>query len=169
MLPPRLKVLSGFQEMLTCIKESSYLFCSRLKMTKNFSLVMDNVLGFCCLLYCYHFKIMLMSCFILLMISMVSDIIRYVTSGRIGYVEKYVENGAETASALRDMADMYAMFIVGKGGRAQSPLTIGLSDWEECPELGTVGDFLASPEFDLSGSVLVVQQFRPSKSEKNDP
>ncbi|XP_027179025.1 cation/H(+) antiporter 2-like [Coffea eugenioides] len=94
---------------------------------------------------------------------------RYVTSGRIGYVEKYVENGAETASALRDMADMYAMFIVGKGGRAQSPPTIGLSDWEECPELGTVGDFLASPEFDLSGSVLVVQQFRPSKSEKNDP
>ncbi|KAL3525212.1 hypothetical protein ACH5RR_013584 [Cinchona calisaya] len=90
---------------------------------------------------------------------------RYVTSGQIGFVEKYVENGAETASALRDMADMYSMFIVGMGGRRHSPLTTGMSDWEECPELGTVGDFLASPEFDLSGSVLVVQQYRPSKKE----
>ncbi|KAL3630803.1 hypothetical protein CASFOL_023787 [Castilleja foliolosa] len=88
---------------------------------------------------------------------------RYVTSGQVGYVEKKVTNGAETASALRDMADMYSMFIVGKGGRWHSTLTTGLSDWEECPELGKVGDFLASSDFELSGSVLVVQQHRSSK------
>ncbi|KAK4410159.1 Cation/H(+) antiporter 1 [Sesamum angolense] len=83
---------------------------------------------------------------------------RYVTSGQVGYIEKLVENGGETASALRDMADMYAMFIVGKRSRGHSTITTGMSDWEECPELGKVGDFLASSDFDLSGSVLVIQQ-----------
>ncbi|XP_057491063.1 cation/H(+) antiporter 1-like [Actinidia eriantha] len=90
---------------------------------------------------------------------------RYVTSGQVGYVEKYVENGAETASALMDMADMYSLFIVGKGGRGHSPLTTGMSDWEECPELGTVGDLLASTDFDISGSVLVIQQHRHSSND----
>ena len=92
-------------------------------------------------------------------------IVRYVTSGQAGYVEKYVENGAETASALMDMADMYSLFIVGKGGRGHSPLTTGMSDWEECPELGTVGDLLASTDFDISGSVLVIQQHRHSSND----
>ncbi|KAG8373608.1 hypothetical protein BUALT_Bualt11G0042000 [Buddleja alternifolia] len=87
---------------------------------------------------------------------------RYVTSGEIGYVEKHVENGRETACALRDMADMYSLFIVGKGGSGDPNLTTGMSDWEECPELGKVGDLLASSDFDLSGSVLVIQQHRPS-------
>ncbi|CAL5369032.1 unnamed protein product [Camellia sinensis] len=91
---------------------------------------------------------------------------RYVTSGQVGYVEKYVETGAETAAALRDMADMYSLFIVGKGGRGHSPLTSAMSDWEECPELGTVGDLLASTDFDLSGSVLVIQQHRISNDEQ---
>lgn len=89
----------------------------------------------------------------------------YVTTGQVGYVEKHVENGAETASALKDMADMYSMFIVGKGARGHSGLTTGMSDWEECPELGKVGDLLASSDFDLSGSVLVIQQHRPSNNE----
>lgn len=94
--------------------------------------------------------------------------IRYVATGQVGYVEKVVENGAETASALRDMAEMYSLFIVGKDGRGHSILKAGMSDWEECPELGKVGDFLASPEFDISGSVLVVQQYRPSKNDDDD-
>ncbi|CAH9069400.1 unnamed protein product [Cuscuta europaea] len=93
---------------------------------------------------------------------------RYVTSGQVGYVEKVVENGSETACALRDMADMYSLFIVGREGRGHSPLTTGISDWEECPELGKVGDFLASAEFDFCGSVLVMQQHRPSKHEDDD-
>ncbi|XP_074371716.1 cation/H(+) antiporter 2-like [Apium graveolens] len=83
---------------------------------------------------------------------------RYVTSGRVGYIEKHVDNGAETCSYLKDILDMYTMFIVGRGGRRQTTITTGLNDWEECPELGTVGDLLASSEFDESGSVLVVQQ-----------
>ncbi|KAG6401057.1 hypothetical protein SASPL_137902 [Salvia splendens] len=92
---------------------------------------------------------------------------RFVTSGQAGYVMKHVENGEETAMALRDMADMYTMFIVGKGSRCNSSLTTGISDWEECPELGRVGDFLASPDFELCGSVLVVQQHRSASADED--
>ena len=93
----------------------------------------------------------------------------YVTSGTAGYTEKFVDNGAQTAMILRDIAEKYSMFIVGKGGgRADSALTTGMSDWEECPELGIVADFLASSEFNNSGSVLVIQQHVPSKSDPED-
>ena len=88
---------------------------------------------------------------------------RYVTSGQIGYVEKFVNDGAETLESLKEMGDMYSLFIVGKGGRGQCSLTVGMSDWEECPELGTVGDVLASSDFDIHGSVLVIQQHRDAK------
>ncbi|KAK7405448.1 hypothetical protein VNO78_06750 [Psophocarpus tetragonolobus] len=88
---------------------------------------------------------------------------RYVTSGQIGYVEKFVKDGAQTVDSLKQIGDMYSLFIVGKGGRGQSSLTIGMSDWEECPELGTVGDVLASSDFEIHGSVLIVQQHRDVK------
>ncbi|KAE9617294.1 hypothetical protein Lal_00034777 [Lupinus albus] len=88
---------------------------------------------------------------------------RYVTSGQIGYVEKFVKDGAQTVESLKDMGDMYSLFIVGKGGRGHCSLTIGMSDWEECPELGTVGDVLASSDFEIHGSILVVQQHRDAK------
>lgn len=93
---------------------------------------------------------------------------RYVASGQIGCVEKYVNNGADTVRALKDMGDMYSLFIVGKGGRGNSPITTGMSDWEECPELGTVGDVLASSEFDIRGSVLVIQQHKSSQADLLD-
>ncbi|KAJ7952618.1 Cation/H(+) antiporter like [Quillaja saponaria] len=86
--------------------------------------------------------------------------LRYVASGQIGYVEKYVCNGVQTVAALKEIGDLYSLFMVGKGGRGNCPLTISLSDWEECPELGTVGDVLASPEFNITGSVVVIQQHR---------
>ncbi|XP_061979824.1 cation/H(+) antiporter 2-like [Populus nigra] len=92
---------------------------------------------------------------------------RYVTSGQVGYVEKYVENGTQTAEALRDIHDTFSLLIVGKGGRGNSPMTTGMSDWEECPELGTVGDLLASSELNTNSSVLVIQQYRHSRNDLN--
>lgn len=95
------------------------------------------------------------------------SVFRYVTSGQVGYVEKYVENGLQTAEALRDIHDTYSLFIVGKSGGGHSPLTTGMSDWEECPELGTVGDLLASSN-NINGSVLVIQQYRHSRNDIRD-
>ncbi|KAL9664036.1 hypothetical protein QQ045_019433 [Rhodiola kirilowii] len=88
---------------------------------------------------------------------------RDVASGCIGFVEKYVNDGADTVRALRDMADMYSLFIVGKGGKDNCQMTTGMSDWEECPELGKIGDLLASEELDTRSSVLVIQQKRTSE------
>ncbi|XP_003603668.2 cation/H(+) antiporter 1 [Medicago truncatula] len=88
---------------------------------------------------------------------------RYVASGQIGYVEKFVKDGTQTVESLKEIGDLYSLFIVGRGGRGNSSLTIGMSDWEECPELGTVGDVLASSDFDIHGSVLVIQQHRDVK------
>lgn len=88
------------------------------------------------------------------------DFFRYARSGQIGYVEKHVRNGVETLGILREIGEMYSLFIVGKGKRGHSPMTTGMSDWEECPELGIVGDILASSEFNTGGSVLIIQQHR---------
>ena len=63
---------------------------------------------------------------------------------------------------------MYSLFIVGKSGRGNSPLTTGICDWEECHELGIVGDFLISSDFNINGLVLVIQQHRNSKKELMD-
>jgi len=88
---------------------------------------------------------------------------RHVASGKIGYVENFVKDGRETVECLKEIGDIYSLFIVGKGGRGNNSLTIDMSDWEECPELGSVGDILASSDFDIHGSVLVIQQHRDVK------
>ncbi|KAL6011836.1 hypothetical protein ACLOJK_002302 [Asimina triloba] len=88
---------------------------------------------------------------------------RYVVTGLVSYVDKFVDNGAQTVTTLTAMEGMFSLFVVGKGGRGLSPLTTGIGEWEEYPELGAIGDLLASSDFTLSGSVLVIQQYRPTK------
>ncbi|XP_057982666.1 cation/H(+) antiporter 15 [Malania oleifera] len=75
------------------------------------------------------------------------------------YAEKLVNNGEETVAAIRSMDNVHDLFIVGRGQGMISPLTAGLTDWSECPELGAIGDLLASSDFAATVSVLVVQQY----------
>lgn len=77
----------------------------------------------------------------------------------IVYNEKVVHNGEETVAAIRSMDNVHDLFIVGRGQGIISPLTAGLTDWSECPELGAIGDLLASSDFAATVSVLVVQQY----------
>lgn len=77
----------------------------------------------------------------------------------IVYTEKVVNNGEETVAAIRSMDNIHDLFIVGRGQGMISPLTAGLTDWSECPELGAIGDMLASSDFAATVSVLVVQQY----------
>lgn len=88
--------------------------------------------------------------------------LRYVISGKVGFIEKFVSSGDQTVEALREIGETmdFSLLIVGKGSQGRSEMTTGLSDWEECPELGTVGDLLASADFDLKCSILVIQQHR---------
>ncbi|XP_024993415.1 cation/H(+) antiporter 15 [Cynara cardunculus var. scolymus] len=77
----------------------------------------------------------------------------------IAYTEQVVNNGEETVAAIRSVDNVHDLFIVGRGQGLVSPLTAGLTDWSECPELGAIGDLLASSDFAATVSVLVVQQY----------
>ena len=76
----------------------------------------------------------------------------------INYIEKIVSNGEQTVAAIRETNNANDLFIVGRGQGDSSPLTEGLTDWSECPELGAIGDLLASSDFETSASVLVMHQ-----------
>lgn len=83
-----------------------------------------------------------------------------VVGGQISYAEKYLENSAETFSTLRSFEGQYSFIIVGRGGGVNSILTKGMNDWQQCPELGPIGDVLSGPEFSKTMSVLIIQQHR---------
>ncbi|KAJ1379161.1 Sodium/solute symporter superfamily [Sesbania bispinosa] len=81
------------------------------------------------------------------------------TDDSIVYIENVVSNGEETVAAIRSMNNVNDLFIVGRGQGTTSPLTDGLTDWSECPELGAIGDLLASSDFETTASVLVMHQY----------
>ncbi|KAL0329583.1 UNVERIFIED_CONTAM: Cation/H(+) antiporter 15 [Sesamum radiatum] len=84
---------------------------------------------------------------------------RTMNDSSIIYTERVVNHGEETVAAIRSIDPIHDLFIVGRGQGMISPLTAGLTDWSECPELGAIGDLLASSDFAASYSVLVVQQY----------
>ncbi|CAO2047775.1 unnamed protein product [Urochloa humidicola] len=94
---------------------------------------------------------------------------RFVAPGVVAYMERSVSNGAETVSALSSMVGMCSLFVVGKGGKEaasgdRAVMTSDMGDWdEECPELGPIGELLASDDLAGCGSVLVLQQHNVSR------
>ncbi|XP_044490057.1 cation/H(+) antiporter 28-like [Mangifera indica] len=83
---------------------------------------------------------------------------RHVAGGHVAYKEKHMANSAETYETLRSLEGQYALIIVGRGGRVNSTLTAGMNDWQQCPELGPVGDVLSGSDFSVSTSVLIIKQ-----------
>jgi nucleotide-binding universal stress UspA family protein len=93
---------------------------------------------------------------------------RHRDNERVVYVEKTVEDAEGTASVVRSMSEKFDLLIVGRRGgdddlEGSAALTSGLSEWSEFPELGVLGDMLASAEFASKVSILVVQQ-QPAKN-----
>ncbi|KAG9453717.1 hypothetical protein H6P81_006621 [Aristolochia fimbriata] len=89
----------------------------------------------------------------------------HVANGPVLYLEKHVSNGAETIAALREVESQYNLFIVGNGSLQ---LPSGMSDFTECPEVGPLGDSLASSEFSTTASVLVIRQHNPRRQEEEE-
>ncbi|XP_010515655.1 PREDICTED: cation/H(+) antiporter 28 [Camelina sativa] len=87
---------------------------------------------------------------------------RYIAGGgRVSYMEKHLTNSSETFTALKSLDGEYGLVIVGRGGgRASSGLTTGLNDWQQCPELGPIGDVLSGSDFSRNTSMLIIQQQR---------
>ncbi|XP_047332656.1 cation/H(+) antiporter 15-like [Impatiens glandulifera] len=79
----------------------------------------------------------------------------------IALEEVVVDNEEQVIELIRGMDGQYDLFVVGKGGRHVSPLTSGLADWCEFPELGPIGDALVTTRFSSAFSVLVMQQYDP--------
>ncbi|MBA0638081.1 hypothetical protein Godav_029355 [Gossypium davidsonii] len=77
----------------------------------------------------------------------------------IVYTENVVNSSEETVAAIRKLDNYHDLLIVGRGHGVMSPLTTGLTDWSEFPELGAIGDILAESDFSSTVSVLVIQQY----------
>ena len=75
---------------------------------------------------------------------------------RIYYKKETVRHGLDTRHVIHKMADNFDPVIVGEYHEPDSPVTLRLREWGESPELGVLGDMLASSVFQFS--VLVVQQ-----------
>ncbi|CAN1252879.1 Cation/H(+) antiporter 4 [Linum perenne] len=78
----------------------------------------------------------------------------------VQYLEKFVSDGSETIKLVTSIASQYDLFVVGRRSDIDidSPQIGGLANWSEFPELGLIGDLLASNDVQTRGSVLVVQQ-----------
>lgn len=89
------------------------------------------------------------------------DEYRYYNVGnrRFEIMDEVVKDGIELSSCIRRMIDYFDLVMVGKQ-HPQSVLLHGHDQWSECPELGVIGDMLASQNFVTKASVLVVQQQR---------
>lgn len=79
----------------------------------------------------------------------------------ITFVEKVVSSGEETIVEIKAMGNSYDLYVIGRrqGIVNYTPVTSGLSDWGSYPVLGAIGDTLASSNFALHASVLVVQHY----------
>ncbi|KAK6227735.1 hypothetical protein QUC31_006816 [Theobroma cacao] len=78
---------------------------------------------------------------------------------RFLYVEEVLRDAEGLSSYIRGAIAHFHLILVGRY-HPQSPLLEGLGEWSECPELGIVGDMLASPDYKTTATVLVIQQQR---------
>ncbi|KAK6240165.1 hypothetical protein QUC31_005634 [Theobroma cacao] len=82
----------------------------------------------------------------------------------VAYIEKQVNSGDQIVSIVTSDYNNFDLYIVGRGHGTISPLTSGLSNWSDFPELGPLGETLVSTDFESPTSVLVVQQSAPPPS-----
>ncbi|KAG6480281.1 cation/H(+) antiporter 15-like [Zingiber officinale] len=86
--------------------------------------------------------------------------VRNASNDSVVYVDQVTSSTEETVAAIRAMGDTHDLYVVGRSqSEAATSLTAGLTEWAECPELGPIGDLLASSDFAMSVSVLVVHQY----------
>ncbi|CAK8532588.1 unnamed protein product [Lathyrus sativus] len=78
----------------------------------------------------------------------------------VKYVEERVKDGPETALIIRCLVAEFDLIIVGRQAGIETPQTCGLLQWSEYPELGVLGDLLASTDAAGKASVFVIQQQR---------
>ncbi|KAF9678917.1 hypothetical protein SADUNF_Sadunf07G0086300 [Salix dunnii] len=77
----------------------------------------------------------------------------------INYIDKTVRDGSDTSSTIKSMVGDHDLIMVGRSSHGTEHEALsGLSEWTDLPELGPIGDLLASEDITRPVSVLVVQQ-----------
>lgn len=76
----------------------------------------------------------------------------------------YAQREVHTSDAIPQLLNEldkgeYDLYILGQGKGRNSLVLSNLLEWTDCPELGVIGDMLASNSFGSSSSILVVQQY----------
>ncbi|XWS56786.1 hypothetical protein CRYUN_Cryun09bG0115500 [Craigia yunnanensis] len=80
-------------------------------------------------------------------------------NGNVLYKEEMVRDGVDTSMLVGSLLEKnYDLILVGRHSRTNSQVLAGLSEWAEFPELGPIGDLLASSEITKPISIFVVQQ-----------
>ncbi|KAL2316904.1 hypothetical protein Fmac_030780 [Flemingia macrophylla] len=82
----------------------------------------------------------------------------------VSYERITIKDPSETAAFVSEIANRHHFFIVGRRNGMKSCQTAALESWTEFPELGVIGDLLASSDTKTNASILVVQQQRMPKS-----
>ncbi|XWS53394.1 hypothetical protein CRYUN_Cryun11dG0153800 [Craigia yunnanensis] len=82
------------------------------------------------------------------------------------YKEEFVCDSVETVGVIRSMENCYDLILVGRRHDNNSPFFMGLTEWNEFPELGFMGDMLSSSDSGCQVSVLVMQQQTFSKAKE---
>ncbi|KAL9332608.1 hypothetical protein ACSQ67_002218 [Phaseolus vulgaris] len=78
----------------------------------------------------------------------------------IKYSEKEVRCREDIPEVLNQIDQIgYDLYIVGEGAGRNCLILSELMKWTDCPELGVVGDILASNSFGSSSSLLIIQQY----------
>lgn len=79
---------------------------------------------------------------------------------RFNLMDEVMKDGTEMSNSIRKWIDCFDLIIVGREHSSESALLQGYEKWSECPELGIIGDMLASQDFETKTTVLIVQQQR---------
>ncbi|KAE9617160.1 putative cation/H+ exchanger [Lupinus albus] len=78
----------------------------------------------------------------------------------ISYSEKEVSSNDDITKVLKELDNLgYDLYIVGQGMGRDYLILSNLLKWTDCPELGVIGDILASNSFSSCSSLLVVHQY----------
>ncbi|KAF5744467.1 cation/H(+) antiporter 15-like [Tripterygium wilfordii] len=74
------------------------------------------------------------------------------------YKEQLVNDSVDLVGVVRSVENSFHLIMVGRYHSSESPLFMRLTEWNEFPELGYLGDMLVASDSECEASVLVVQQ-----------
>ncbi|XP_050211958.2 cation/H(+) antiporter 4-like [Mercurialis annua] len=76
----------------------------------------------------------------------------------ITYIEEIVRDGSDTAAIVKSIQGSFDLIMAGRRHKSKPEAVSGLLQWAEYPELGEMGDLLASSDILSTVSILVMQQ-----------